>query len=225
MNVQSIIDRARKLWYVSSNQYTDSMAIEDFNIIYNQIVNEIITRVNEDFFRDELLTTTVDFQSEYNIDSRVDKIKKLFVKYGVDDEKFRPAREEFIDLLHYDLSWYKENQSKEDPFYVIADRSVFLCPAPLEWEWWGQLLKMTALLWATDLEITWVEEDILVPKNYHFLISEWMKHYIYQYRWLVNESNDAKAKFNEEISNMVTELSERNSVADQVNTPNLNYYE
>tara|TARA_R110002051_G_C8610591_1_gene481822 strand:+ start:740 stop:853 length:114 start_codon:yes stop_codon:yes gene_type:complete len=37
MNVQQIIDRARRLGYVSSNQYNDTQAIEDFNIVRNKL--------------------------------------------------------------------------------------------------------------------------------------------------------------------------------------------
>ena len=163
MNVQEIIDRGRKLWYVSSTQYNDTISTQDFNIIYQDLVGKIIQRVNEDFFWDKLQATTIDNQEEYSLDSRVFKVKDVLIKYDSTDDYFTPVREEFIDRLNKDASWYKTNQSKDDPFYIIADESIFLYPAPDTDEWWSDLLQMTTTLNASDLLISYDEASIILP--------------------------------------------------------------
>jgi hypothetical protein len=44
-------------------------------------------------------------------------------------------RLESIDNLTYDLNYYKDNQSKGDPFFLIQDRSIFVFPAPDDVLW------------------------------------------------------------------------------------------
>jgi hypothetical protein len=37
-----------------------------------------------------------------------------------------------MNNLPKDLFWYKDKQSKSDPFYTISDNSFFIFPAPDE---------------------------------------------------------------------------------------------
>ena len=132
MNVQAIIDRARRLTYTSSNQYTDAQAVEDFNIIYKEIVSRITYEVNEDFFWDILQTSSVVDQSEYVLDPKVRKIRELFIKYNSTDDYYTKAEEIDWNTLALDKAWYEANVSQSTPKYYVADESVFLLPAPDE---------------------------------------------------------------------------------------------
>ena len=73
-------------------------------------------------------------------------------------------------------------------------------------------------------ELTIVDNDTLFPKEYRHLISMWMLQYIYQRKWLINESNNAHQEFINAQTEMILALSDRVSVPQEVITPDLSYY-
>ena len=137
MTVQEIIDKARRLCHVNSNQYEDADAIIDFNYIYHDLIEAAVNQVSEDYFWDIGYTDFVVNQSEYvvnKLDSTPDldikKIQNLSVRYSTDDEYLTPV--EYVDreALNKDISWYESNQPKSCPIYFMKDESVFIFPTP-----------------------------------------------------------------------------------------------
>jgi hypothetical protein len=136
MNVQAIIDRARRLGYVSSSQYSDAKALEDFNIIRRKLGKIFIQRLDEDYFFDILTQDSVLGQTEYGLNDttnniEIDKVKSVFVKESSTATDYTPAVEVYTDELDKDLSWYAENQPTSSPIYHISDESIFIYPATL----------------------------------------------------------------------------------------------
>ena len=59
MNAQQIIDRARRLCHTNSTNYNDTDAVEDLNLVYQELVDVIANEVDEDYFWDIGKTDTV----------------------------------------------------------------------------------------------------------------------------------------------------------------------
>ncbi len=227
MNVQQIIDRARRLGYVSSNQYNDTQAIEDFNIVRNKLWKIFVQRINEDYFFDVLTTDLIDSQTEYNLfdeanNIEIDKLQEVYVKYDATATEHTKARVVNKNDLTKDLTWYADNQPESDPFYYIADESVFLYPK-------GNSItggvKFHATLKLNNLAISATEEEIIIDAPE--LLAAGLLPFIYQSRGLLNEKNDAKAAYKDSVEEYIELLSDRISSTQEVELPNdtLSYYE
>jgi hypothetical protein len=66
MTPSQIIARARK-WIADTTNYPDADGILDFNFVYQDLISEIITELDEDYFFDIAKTATVVWQEEYLI--------------------------------------------------------------------------------------------------------------------------------------------------------------
>ena len=131
MDVQNVVDRARSLSYVSSSQYADATAIDDFNIVYKELVSSVAQYVDEEFFYDILTATSVINQSEYTLDSQVNKVENVYIQYtNVTGDTFKKARSINKDDRKEAPAYYETNQSFDDPTYYISDNSLFIHPAP-----------------------------------------------------------------------------------------------
>lgn len=231
MNTQNLVDRARRLAYVDSTQYSDTVAIEDLNIIYHDIENTIITEVSEDFFWDYFTADTVIWQEEYNLPTWLSgnytslyKSLAISVKYSADTDYIKWERQ-YPYLLPQDLSHYKTNQPKSKPFYHISDKSYFIYPAPTEvvtgW------IKIYWIKNLSDLTISSTANDIFagsIPTKFYNIISLWMLEFIYQARWMINEANNARMRYLQERSKLVEYLSDRDDWVYEKQEPDLSYY-
>lgn len=190
---------------------TDAIAVNDtkalnfLNRARRDIFNEI--RKVEDFFFYNYFTalTTVQNQEEYTIQQRTEvvswipKIISVSIKYRPTDD-FKKARLESIHNLEKDLDWYKINQSVQDPFYLVMDKSVFIYPAPTE-----AIENGFRIYWITDLPdvlITWTASDVWIPLEFAHLLPLMMKKYYYSSRNMLNEKNDAINEIAIEINKM-----------------------
>lgn len=221
---QTAINRARRLWYVSAAQYPDATALEDFNIVYKLICNLIITEVDENYFSDFLTSTLIADRNEYqlfdetnNID--INKVQKVSVRYDNTDS-FKTIKEVDKNNLTKDLDDY--NNEWQAPFYFIFDNSIFIYPAATATQNTAEY-KLDVSLTPTDLAIG---DTIDMLENPHrHLISEGMLPFVYQARGLLNEKNDAQASFDAKLSDLIFELSDRNSTPKEIVTPNLSYFD
>lgn len=231
MNAQDVVNRARRLAYVDSSQYSDVVAIEDLNIIYHDIENTIITEVSEDFFWDYFTADTVIWQEEYNLPTwliwnytSLYKSLWISIKYSA-DTNFIKAERQYPYLLPQDLSHYKTNQPKSKPFYHISDKSYFIYPAPTEvvTNW----IKIYWIKNLADLTISSTASDIFawsIPTKFYYIISLWMLESIYQARWMLNEANNARNRYLQERSKLVEYLSDRDDWVYEKQESNLSYY-
>lgn len=216
MTTQEIINRARRLCYTNSVQYNDTQALEDLNIIYNDICNSIIQEVNEWFFWDIFKTDTVVWQSEYTFPNNVLKVEEIYINYW--DWYVKAINKELISLTK-DAWYYEEYESKTSPFYEIKDWSIFIYPTATEitTDW----VKMRAIITPVDVTIS---DTVVIPTEYHYIISEWMKQFIYQSRGKTNEKNDAELEYKNKKEDMLFQLTDRRNTPTNWLLPNLSYY-
>ena len=221
MTIAEIIARARRLTYTSSTQYTDAQALEDLNVIYKDLTNTISQEINENYFYDQLLTTTTIDQAEYTLDDwvnniYVNKLLGLFVKQSADGE-FVKLQE--LTKQEWDSRGWVDNAT---PSYYVADKSVFISPVPtLEIVDW---IKLDVILKPNKLIISSTEADIKLEDEYDYLLVEGMKEYVYMARGMINEANNCSAIYNQKKNEMVWLLSDRTSSTTNGLLPNLSRY-
>lgn len=220
---QAVINRARRLWYVSAAQYPDTTALEDFNIIYKQVCNLIITEVNEDYFSDFV---TVDFEvarNEYQLyDDNIDinKVQKVEIKYANTDN-FKEVEIRDKDSLPKSLEEF--NAEWTAPFYFLFDNSIFVYPYPTAAQTSAEI-RLNVSLTPTDLAITDTTLDMLEDAHVSIL-ADGMLPPVYQARGLLNEKNDSQASFNAKLSDLIFALTDRVSTPREIETPDLSYFD
>lgn len=229
MNMQDILDLSRNLTYKTSSQVPDDQLIQYSNINYKQLVRKIITDVNEDFFYEEWTTDLVSWQEEYIIPAVSStnqwafKLLWIEVKYSDDSQYYKKLTAETIASLGKSLWYYKTEQPTTEPFYRLAENSIFIYPTPTK-----DVTDWILLYWvknAIDLETTAVEDDFILPKSYLHLIAYWNMYHIYIANWELEKANVAKQNFFNEVNEMISELNERNLSAEEITLPNLTHLE
>lgn len=223
--MQDIIDLSRNLTYKTSDQVSDTNLIKYTNINYRQLVRKIINDVNEDFFYEEWTTDLVWWQEEYTLKQANStqqgsfKILWVSIKYSDDNEYYTKLEAQTIATLDKSISYYKTNQPKTEPFYRLAENSIFIYPTPLEnlTEW----LKLYWIKNAIDLDITATETDFIIPKEYLHVIAYGNMYHIYLADWEIDKANVSKQNYYNEVNEMINELNERNLSATEIILPNL----
>lgn len=231
MDTRKIVNRGLRLTHTNTLDYNDTQAMEDVNLVYQELVDAIENEVDEYFFWDIWLTSTVVDQSEYVVeklgvspdDLDIRKINKFLIKYSSSDTFYTLARFLNPQSLTHDTEWYKVNQPASDPFWYIQDNSIFIYPAPssVVTDW----IKLECVHAPADLTITSTEADIEIPVQFHKVISTGLKNYIYQSQGKLNEQQVAIQDFDNEKEKMVSYLKERYDEAVESVMPDLTIYE
>jgi len=215
MDVLPILNRARRLTSTDENQYTNDEWVEDINFLYQELCNEIVREVWEDYFWDYVKWKTVVGQSEYDIKDMIDwddvydikKIKAFFIKYDSTYTNYkRVTYRDFEDYLQ-GREELETSQNFSNPIYCIKDESTFLFPAPVEVVKDG--LYYEIIYTPLDLAIDSVQADIKIPREYHYILAEGMKIYAHESNSRFNEANQARQSFEQEKRKMIEFLQER----------------
>lgn len=215
MNAQQIINRALRLTHTNVNDYNSTQSVEDLNLVYQDMVDEIVVVTKWDYFWDTGITNTVVNQSEYVAeklgiapdDLDIKKINKVFVKYSSTDEY--PMRLTYQNpwVLEKHPDWYKKNQPKSEAFFYIQDESIFIYPAPTEAIVWG--LELFVIHKPADLTINSTETDIEIQPQFHKVMADGLKGYIYQAQGKLNEAQVAEQNYDRGVQNMTAFMKQR----------------
>lgn len=206
----------------STNYDPATVGLEAMNIVSDEINNEIVKVVKEDYFWDRLLVDSVLNQSEYNITTwtvtwdsvstvvNIKKASKLFVKYDSNDDYYTKLKYVDPSSLDDDMDYYADTQSKTNPFYYIQDRSVFIYPKPdiavVSW------LKMTVIYTPPKVTYTgaWSAESWLpLQPDKHYIYSLGIQEHIFRSQWLINEAENIRGRFNIELNKLTWNLKTR----------------
>lgn len=215
MNWQQIINRALRLSHTNNADYTTAQAVEDLNLVYQDLVDRIVCVSKWDYFWDIWTTSTIVNQSEYLAESLwiapddldIKKINKVFIKYNSNDEYFTKALYQNPGTLAEHPDYYKANQSKTNPFFYIQDNSFFIYPAPDTAVSWG--IEIFVIHKPADIDETTTEDNIEIPAQFHKVISDWLKMYVYQSQGKLNEAQLAEQDYEKGIANMVSFIKQR----------------
>jgi len=193
---QEVINRARKLWGVSAGQYNDAQALQDFNIIYQELSDLIIQDVDERYFSDLITTPLVANQEEYTLTDLPNKVR--------------------VNKINKSEADFKNNGKYVSISHTFLENSIFISPIPETSTW---TLRLNAALTPLELEIADTIEYF--PSTQIHRIVEGMLPYIYQIRQLFNEKNDATRAYETTKVEMIFALTNRDSGAQEIIMPNL----
>jgi len=227
MDFQQIVDRARRLCHTNENNYDDTVAVEDGNLIYQELVDEIVVNTKGDYFWDKWETDTVEDESEYLVqklgispdDLDIKKINKVFIKYSDTATEFTPVTYQNPWLLTRHPDYYKTNQSTSNPFFYIQDTSIFIYPAPTEVVTNGVEIYVIHKPAAVDMDSE--ESEIEIPTQFHKLISDGLRPYIFHSQRKTNEAIAAQKEYENGITKMVEFLKQRYNQPKQKTFSNL----
>ena len=213
MDLASIYSLARLNTGTTSTNISDANLLILSNIVYRDLINTIVKRVNEDFFYEEWAFSTVANQREYTFPVRTStvaglkKVISIWIKYSANDDYFRMTDPTKFSNLPKDPSFYDDNQNEYKPFFAVADKSFFLFPTPTTAVTSGGIIY-----WISDpIELLgWaLEATIKIPLEYHHLLPLGLEQYIY--KTLQKSDKEAKSAnaYIAEREKMVSEVSDR----------------
>ena len=229
MDLAAIYTMSRLNTGTTSTNISDAVLLTLTNVTYRELINIITSRVNEDFFYDELTFDTVANQKEYTFPVRdadtawLKKLISVWIKYNSSDDYFRIGTPTKLSNLPYDATYYAENQPSTDPFYTVADKSVFIYPTPTTSTTSGWILY--GITDPIELQAAATEVMIKIPVDYHQLIVLGNEYKIYKTRQLQDDATRAYNYFVTECNRMVTEISDRIIKPLESAMPSLNQYE
>lgn len=217
MLMEDVFEMAREqAGWVTAAQFPSDWLLKYANIVYKEMQNALIRKVNENYFYDILTADLVTWQSEYNLKNTswtVVGIKKLIttnVKRNTTDKYFTKLPNSSTNLSSQSID---EQAASPDQwsFVEIKDGSLWLYPAPKNDVIWG--LKVEAIVSLLDLEVDSTESEIF-PYNselrdYHKVLALGIVPYIYGKLKQANEKANAKQEYIAELNIMIDELSDR----------------
>lgn len=219
------ISRVRTRLHATSSNYPDIVGIDHYNFAYQDITGDM-QLLEEEYFYTYWLTGTIVNQEEYEIKLLwtvdINQLKRVFIKYSTTDTDFIPVRRENQNNLTYDKEYYKKNQDKNDPFYYIQDRSIWIFPAPTEAI--ANWLKVEVITQPPELLTTDTVDKVLIPNRIQRVIEDGMMPYAYEYVWKDEKVPNAIQLFDKRKKEALQQVKKRDSwVVTRKNSINKRY--
>lgn len=182
MLITNIEAQIRTRTWVSTTQYPQAQFLLDINEAKDEFWTHIVSRLEEDSNYEIWTTNTVALQSEYQTPevaynlAWAKVLKGLSINYNGETYtetwalKYIKASEVNPTTLEYDWDYYVENQDKDKPIYYIADKSVFIAPAPRWTEAGVNRIKLTGIRKITDYTISTTEAEMKIPVDFQRLL-------------------------------------------------------
>lgn len=227
MNVADFIAKVRNDTHTSEYQVTDTQILDFINEVRNDVVNDIITRINEDFFRDVLTiqwSTQTDV-NEYSLrectstKAWVKKINSVEIKWHEDSpfQLLDHRKNTSTNLTMDELNALPESAG----FFDIKDNSIFIYPAPKEQvlNW----IRMQAVVSLLDLTLAWTEADFFPwhseLREYLNVLVYWVDARVFRAKRYQSEAQEAEVQYNNRRREMLIELSDRYNEPLQTSLP------
>jgi len=217
MDVVGFIKQVRDDTHTSEYQVSDSQILGYLNEIRNDVANDIIARVNEDFFRDVLTIewSTQEWINEYSLEKctstnfGVKKVNSVEIKWHNDmpfcllDHRKNTSTHLTMDELN--------NLPESEWFFDINDSSIFIYPAPTEQVEWG--IKMQAIVSLLDLTLESEEKDFFPwhseLREYIPVLQYGVNARVFRRKRYQTEAQEADVKYNAEREKMLSQLTDR----------------
>lgn len=227
MNVADFIARVRQDTHTSEYQVTDSRILEFINEVRNDVANDIITRINEDFFRDvfTIQGSTQVGVNEYSLKkcewavAWVKKVNSVEIQWH-EDMPFQlldHRKNTSTNLTMDELNEIPENMG----FFDIKDNSIFIYPAPKESILNG--IRMQAVVSLLDLTLAWTEADFFPwhseLREYINVLIYWVDAKVFRAKRYQTEAQEAEVEYNNARREMLIELSDRYNEPLQTSLP------
>lgn len=99
---------------------------------------------------------------------------------------------------------------------------------PLEWEYLYDEPNAADVMFSYPIikvDLDWKEEDIWIPKRWHYILTEWLKYWMYWNMWVNFETarNNCRAFYDSEKNKAIQNIVDRWQLADTAYFPDLNF--
>lgn len=201
---------------------------DDFqpNFLYNK--GDIILRIADGLtyvaktdFTSIAVFVPIDWQQVYI--GYVTALEKTFGLYDVDSLNFNYSDD--LPLTNPVI-----NPNNTNPIYIFwQDRDVAtmqqaLYLYPFIQDDIKQGIKIEAYVTDIDLTTASIESEILIERNYHDVLVEWLSYMIYQQQAKLNEAQAQRQAFLDIMQRCLSEITDRTYAPNLVQTPNLSQY-
>jgi len=199
MDAPAIFTMARELTNTNDTDYNNTRLLPFLNQVKNDLFSYLITWAWEDWNWDIWTTNSVVWQTEYVIPEAASdtewnlKISSININYDwdtYDDWSLKYIRAKEINPAGLPNPWnyYTNNQNKEQPIYYIADQSIFVAPAPIDWAI-ANGIELKGIKSIVDYTILTTEPNIWIPLYLHDVLVQWLLPYIHRSEWRKDEAS------------------------------------
>lgn len=234
MDASELITLTRDLSHTNSTQFPDAKILTFLNRVKDDFFSYLITWVRENWNWDIWKTASVDDQTEYVLKEAASdtawtiKIKWVSICYDKETYpdwtyKYRKMRLVSPSDLSENWNYYVNYQSKDDPIYYIADRSIFIAPSSKNWEWWDNLIELKGIKSIADYTDATTETNIKLPLYLHKSLVQWTLPYIHRAQWRKDEANFEQQVYEKERTEAVMKFSDRNNSSTFLTYPDDQY--
>lgn len=129
--------------------------------------------------------------------------------------------DQFVNWEDYYESAMIGTVSQYSPRFMIRNYDIKVYPTPITNVPNG--LRVTYNRSEIDLTVAWTEAQISIPWQFHYVITLWIKKYIYAARIMTNEKNDANIEYTDEKKKFLSFLADRYIKPASATLPPLNY--
>ena len=215
MNWTQLHARALRQTHTNINDYPATIANDDIDLRYQELIDEIVTVSKWDYFWDKWVTNTVIWQSEYVAeklgiapdDLDIKKINKVFIKYTSTQTDFTRVVYQNPWVLDKHPDYYAVNQPKNTPFFYIQDNSIFVFPQPDKGVTNG--LELFVIHKPKAITTASTEADIEIPTQFHKLISDGLRIDIFLWQGKEVDAQNAQIKYDNGIKDMIAVMKQR----------------
>lgn len=188
MTPNQIINYARNLSWCRTDEIADDILFDYLNTEYRKLWQEIAQK-DKNYQLQILKTNIVTWVSEYDLkqvnnwaspETWQIKIEKVLIKYNEWQNYPYEAQRTDRDALTQSPERYDDNAPKQRPMYIINGESIKIFPAPKETVTNG--LQMYSNQRPYDLNAGMSEDDILMEREYHDVLSWLIIPYVYAHR-------------------------------------------
>lgn len=217
MTIDNILALGRDLTHTTVAQISATLWLSFLNIVYHDLENAIITKINEDYFWDEFTTDTVADQNEYVLsassatDTWIRKITYCDLKWSATDNNYSRIEQNTTSNRRRALDFQRDNTTQAWGYFELREWSLFIYPTPTEavTNW----LKVWAVKTLIDLVWGWAE-TLVFPnqtelRQFHHALAIGMKQYIYSYQREFGEKDNAIVEWENEKRKVLDFLSDR----------------
>lgn len=243
--VQSKLEQILTWLYTSTTQFPLAEALVRFQECDNDLRNNIIKEVWEDYYWDILYTDLVTSQDEY-VTNRVEilsdvwvdilKLKRLWIKYSTDTQ-YKEVKSIDWDYFSFDYDYLKINQPASTPVFFRKDNSVFIYPTETttatftngSWDtitWVQDWLKLWVILWWRELALatemidtTTGKNNLAVKSQFYWLYDLYLASFIHRKAMRINESLAMMREYERKRFEMTSILSDNIDVVVEETLP------
>jgi len=232
MTPADIETRIRRLYNVTTSQYSQAEYLSDLNELKNNFLNRLINAVEEDWNWDSWTADTVALQSEYEIPEMASwtvwakQIKEVSINYDWEtytdtwELQYIPAKLVNPHTLTAHWSWYKENQDSNQPLYYVADKQLFVAPVPRADEAGTWRIELRWIKNIADYTMATTEAEMILPYDVQNTLVQGLEPYVMRSKWMERwEVNWAIAEYERVLRNKIKEMTERVETAWEMSYP------